>query len=90
MSLSLNDLVCKRLKDLNYEIVKNDGTYIEAFSTHNPPTSVMKKRKLNINLDRDGYIYISIKEDWDTRIVFNGRVKNIIDIEIIHNSTLIL
>lgn len=73
------------LKGLHYEITKNDGQYIEAFSTHvwcdklNCAISVKGKRKLNINYDTDR-IYFGIREDWDTRNVYNGTIEDTGDI----------
>ena len=83
------------IAELNYEIVSNDGQYIKAVSIHkwdtvnDKPISCKGKRILYINQDKD-YCYAQIKEDGDTRTVFNGFIESADDLKLINKLTLIL
>ena len=83
------------LKALNYYITKDDGQYIEAISLHkwdavaDKPLSINGKRKISINRDEQ-YIFVSIREDGDTRTVFNGFIEKPNDLMVIDKLTKIL
>ena len=80
-SLLLNEILTV-LPELNYEVTKNNGQYIEAISVHkwdtvtNKLVSANGKRKIYINIDTD-YIFFGIREDADTRYAFNGFIETI-------------
>ena len=84
------------LQDLHYQIEKNDGKCLVAYSSHfwdeehKYPLSVNHKRKLSLLYDDDGRIFFGIREDYDTRYVFNGEIDCLDDIKWIDAKTLIL
>jgi len=83
------------LPELNYEVTKNDGKYIEALSIHcwdlvtDKLVSAKGKRKINICIDTD-LIFFGIREDGDTRFAFNGFIETIEDIKRIDYLTKIM
>jgi hypothetical protein len=93
-SLLLNEILTV-LPELNYEVTKNNGQYIEAISVHKWDTVTDKlvsangKRKIYINIDTD-YIFFGIREDADTRYAFNGFIETIEDIKKIDHLTKIM
>ena len=80
------------LKELNYRITKNDGQYIVAYGVHtwdkakDMPCQVEDKRYLALNYDTD-HIHFGIREDWDTRYVYNGTINSVDDIRWIERMT---
>ena len=85
------------LERLYYKIDKNDGKqFLVAYSQHHWDTehnysfSANHKRKLALNYDTDGRIFFGIREDGDTRYVFNGEIDHVNDILWIDAKTRIL
>jgi hypothetical protein len=90
------DNITKVLEEPHYKVTKVEkDQYIEAYSTHvwdhylNCAISCQGKRKLNINLDKD-YAFIGIREDADTRCVYNGYLETLTDLRRIDRETKIL
>lgn len=84
------------LTELNYRIEKNDGQYIVAMSVHtwdhekDMPKQVHDKRRLALNYDTNHThfgIDLQIKEDWETRAVYNGTINHVDDIRWIEKMT---
>lgn len=93
-AVTLEEIV-EVLKELNYDVTKNDGQYLEAYSKHvwshelNCAISTKEKRKLQLNYDKD-YIFFGIREDYDTRCVINGYIETADDLRRMDKLTRIL
>lgn len=80
----------KTMKILGYDLISDDGVYAKFGNVHYlkcPSYGHMPKHKRTVYFNR-GYapaqgVFMGIKEDWDTRTVYNGVVRNEEELKII-------
>ncbi len=87
-----NETLLDIIKDLNYEIVSDDGQYLKAISIHKYPISIKGKRILSLNRSNRAELrtFVGIKEDGGTRTVFNGFIEKPADLRLIDKLTSVL
>ncbi len=85
--------VLDTIKSLPYKIEKADGQYISATSVHkwdkenDKCLSANGKRLIECNIDPKGTCYFDIREDGNTRYVFNGIITNVEQIVLLEKLT---
>ena len=83
----------KVMKILGYERISDDGVYAKYGNVHGlkcPSYGLLPKHKrlvfFNRSYDPKQGVFMGIREDWDTRTVYNGVVRNEEELKIIINN----